>query len=204
MVTIVDYGASNLSSVAKAVAKIGYNPVVTSDPNAVEEAQAIILPGVGAAGDAMSRLESAGLKTAITRSIDKGVPFLGICLGLQVLLTESRESGGRKCLDIISGSVLRLPPGIKVPHIGWNQVSQKRRHPVLDGIPDNSFFYFVHSYYVSPTDRNLIVGETNYGLDFCSLLIRDNLVATQFHPEKSGKEGLHLLANFLMFAGFRT
>ncbi|MEW6033283.1 MAG: imidazole glycerol phosphate synthase subunit HisH [Chloroflexota bacterium] len=201
MIAVIDYGAGNLSSVVKALTKLGCAPVVTSERSAIERARTLVLPGVGAAGHAMAALEAIGLKSAIVEAIARGVPFLGICLGLQILLTTSEESGGQPCLDVVPGEVRRLPEGLKVPHMGWNQVHQRRQHQVFCGIPDNSDFYFVHSYYVSPHDQSTVAGDTEYGVTFCSLLVKNNLVATQFHPEKSGKQGLMLLANFLEFAG---
>lgn len=199
MIAIVDYGAGNLSSVAKAVARMGCTPRITSQPEEVLSAEAVILPGVGAAGDALSRLEALSLVSPLRQLIRQGHPFLGICLGLQVLFTFSEESGGQKCLDLIPGVVRRLPQGIKVPHMGWNQVWQREKHALFSGIPDGAYFYFVHSYYGEPEDGSLIAGETDYGVSFGSILLRDNLMATQFHPEKSGETGLRLLGNFLHY-----
>jgi glutamine amidotransferase len=133
----------------------------------------------------------------IHQVVAEGRPFLGICLGLQVLFTFSEESGGQECLNIIPGRVKRLPPGVKVPHMGWNQVKQKMKHPLFSGIPDGAYFYFVHSYYGAPDDQSVIAGETSYEVTFGSMLLRHNLLATQFHPEKSGQVGLKLLRNFL-------
>lgn len=200
MIAIIDYGAGNLQSVAKALARLGRAAEVTSAPDRVLNARAVILPGVGAAGDAMRNLERLGLIEPIKRVIAEGRPFLGICLGLQVLLTSSEEGGGCRCLNVFPGTVRLLPPGLKVPQMGWNQVRQKVRHPVFDGIPDGSDFYFVHSYYADPLDRSLVAGETEYGTAFCSVLVKGNLVATQFHPEKSGGVGLRFLENFITFS----
>ncbi len=201
MIAIIDYGAGNLRSVAKAIARLGYEAMVTSDPDQVLKADIVILPGVGAAGDTMYSLERLGLVPPIKRVINENRPFLGICLGLQVLLSFTEESGGYDCLDIIRGKVRLLPPGLKVPQIGWNQVRQQRPHPLFDGIADESYFYFVHSYYVDPDDPSIVAGQTDYGIELCSLIIRDNLVATQFHPEKSGRNGLRLLDNFMKSFG---
>ncbi len=201
MIAIIDYGAGNLRSVAKAFARLGYKAVVTGDPDLVLNADIVILPGVGAAGDTMYSLKKLGLVAPIKRVISENRPFLGICLGLQVLLSFTEESGGYDCLDIIPGKVRLFPPGLKVPQMGWNQVRQQMPHPLFDGIADDSYFYFVHSYYVDPDDRSVVAGRTDYGIEFCSVIIRDNLVATQFHPEKSGRIGLCLLANFMKSFG---
>ena len=200
MIAIVDYGAGNLRSVSKAIAKLGYEFKVTSEAPDVLNAEAVILPGVGAAGDTMSSLEALGLVEPLSRVIVENRPFFGVCLGLQVLFTATEEGGRYRCLDLLPGEVRRLPEGLKVPHMGWNQVKQRVSHPLFDGIPDEANFYFVHSYYGDPLDRSLIAGETEYGISFGSVLIRDNLVATQFHPEKSGNLGLRLYHNFLKFS----
>jgi glutamine amidotransferase len=196
-VTIIDYGAGNLRSVARAVAHNGYDPLVTCEARAIDEAEALILPGVGAASDAMRNLQQGGLVQPIRDYIASGRPFLGVCMGQQALLSVSEEGGEHACLDVISGRVKRLPRGLKVPHMGWNQVRQRVAHPVFDGIDDNAFFYFVHSYYPSPESDDTVIGETEYGVTFASVLARENLVATQFHPEKSGTTGLRFYGNFL-------
>ena len=196
-VVIVDYGAGNLRSVARAVAYHGYEPVVSCEPRAVDSAEALILPGVGAAADTMRNLRERGLVEPVRRFIDSGRPFLGVCMGLQALLDVSEEGGEHRCLGVISGRVKRLPSGLKVPHMGWNRVRQVRPHPIFEGIEDGAYFYFVHSYYPVPQDPSVVIGETDYGLTFPSVVARDNLVATQFHPEKSGQAGLRLYANFL-------
>ncbi len=203
MITIIDYGAGNLSSVDKAFRKLGRETTITSDPSVVESAAIIVLPGVGAAGDAMKSLHGLGLIEPIKESITRGVPFFGICLGMQVLLTETEESGGQRCLGVVPGFVRLLSPELKVPHIGWNQVHQQVRHPLFEGIPDKANFYFVHSYYPDPGDQNAVAGTTEYGAVFCSAIAQDNILATQFHPEKSGNWGLRLLRNFLRFADAR-
>ena len=199
-VVIIDYGAGNLRSVARAVADQGYEPLVTREARAIEAAEALILPGVGAAADTMRNLNQGGLVEPIRAYVGSGRPFLGVCMGQQALLSVSEEGGEHQCLDLIAGRVRRLPGGLKVPHMGWNQVRQRQPHPVLDGIEDGAFFYFVHSYYPDPEDKDVVIGETDYGVTFASVLARDNLVATQFHPEKSGAPGLRFYANFLAHA----
>jgi glutamine amidotransferase len=199
-VVIIDYGAGNLRSVVHAVTKVGYRPVVTSNYKSVTGADALILPGVGAAADTMSNLRKLGLIEPISEYIAGNRPFLGICIGLQVLFTISEEGGWHECLGIIPGRVKRLPSGLKTPHMGWNQVCQRRPHPIFSNIPDKTNFYFVHGYYAEPDDRSLILADTEYGIAFGSVLASNNLVATQFHPEKSGEIGLRLYQNFFNFA----
>ncbi len=196
-IVIIDYGAGNLRSVYKAVGKLGYEPKITHVPDDILSADAVILPGVGAGGDTMMALERLGLVTPVKNYVAKNSPFMGICIGMQVLLTGTEEGGWHECLDIIRGRVIRLPEGQKIPHMGWNQVKQKTVHPIFTGIPDNANFYFVHSYYANPEDKKLIAGETEYGVSFPSVIIKDNLVATQFHPEKSGELGLKIYDNFI-------
>lgn len=206
---IVDYGAGNLRSVAKAFEKLGAAPLVTSDASGLESAAAVVLPGVGAAADTMSSLGRLGLVEPLRKHIELGRPFFGVCLGLQVLLDGSEEGGWQPCFGLIPGAVRRFPPPthdtpgplLKVPHMGWNRVRQRVGHPIFDGIPDGAYFYFVHSYFADPRDRSSVAGETDYGVSFPSILIRDNVVATQFHPEKSGDIGLRMYANFLAWAG---
>jgi glutamine amidotransferase len=163
-------------------------------------AQAAILPGVGAAADTMVNLQKLGLVSPIRRFIAEGRPFLGICIGLQILFSGTEEGGWHECLDIIPGIVRRLPRGLKIPHMGWNQVRQRIHHPIFNGIPDEANFYFVHSYYVEPHDRSIVVGETEYGAPICSVTAKGNLIATQFHPEKSGEFGLKIYDNFIKTA----
>ena len=195
-IAIIDYGAGNLRSVAKAFEKLGYQPQVTQNPSAVLKADAVILPGVGAAGDAMGNLLAKGLVEPIQKVIAGNKPFFGVCLGLQMLF-ESTEEGGAECLGIFPGKVKRLPDGVKVPHMGWNQVTAKRDHPIFIGLPQGNNFYFVHSYYADPNQRELIIGETDYGIFFPSALGKGNPVAIQFHPEKSGELGLKIYRNFI-------
>jgi glutamine amidotransferase len=196
-VVIVDYGAGNLRSVARAVAHVGHEPEVTSDPHDVSAADALILPGVGAAADTMRNLREHKMVEPVREYIASGRPFFGVCMGQQALLSVSEEGGEHECLGIIPGRVKKLPGGQKVPHMGWNNVRQTSAHPIFEGIPDESYFYFVHSYYPEPADPSVVIGETEYGVTFASVLARDNIVATQFHPEKSGEMGLRMYRNFL-------
>ncbi|NPA15629.1 MAG: imidazole glycerol phosphate synthase subunit HisH [Deferribacteres bacterium] len=196
MIVVVDYGRGNLRSVEKALQKLGYATKVSSDPEEVVKADKLVLPGVGAFGDCMDNLSSYGLKEAVLDFIRSGKPFLGICLGLQLLFSESEEYGPVKGLDVIPGRVKRFPRGLKVPHMGWNTVRIVRENPLLSGVPDNSYFYFVHSYYVAPESEDVVSTLTDYGLDFVSMINYENIFATQFHPEKSQKVGLRFLDNF--------
>ena len=200
IIAIVDYGAGNLRSVTNAITKLGYQPKITSSPSEVLNAQAVILPGVGAAADTVENLEKLGLTSTIRRFIAEDRPFFGVCIGLQILFTGTEEGGWHECLGVIPGKVKRLPQGLKIPHIGWNQVKQRLTHPVFEGIPDETNFYFVHSFYAVPKDISLVAGTTSYGVSMCSMIIKDNLIATQFHPEKSGEHGLKMYANFLKTA----
>jgi glutamine amidotransferase len=200
MIAIIDYGAGNLRSVVNAVTHLGYEIKLTSRKQDVLDAGIIILPGVGAGGDTMDNLNKLDLADAIRRVVAEDRPFLGVCIGLQVLFTYTEEDGRHDCLGVIPGKVQKLPAGLKVPHMGWNQVKQLKKHPVFDGIPDNSNFYFVHSYYPVPDDKSVVLGETDYGISFMSAVARGNLVATQFHPEKSGAMGLKFYDNFIKSA----
>jgi len=186
--------------VVNAISKLGYQAKVTRVPHEVLNAQAVILPGVGAAADTMANLQRLELVSPIRRFIAEGRPFLGICIGLQVLFSGTEEGGWHECLGIIPGVVRRLPPGLKIPHIGWNQVKQRASHPIFRGIPEEAYFYFVHSYYATPDDRSLVVGETDYGIPICSVVAKGNLIATQFHPEKSGESGIKIYDNFIKIA----
>ena len=200
MIAIIDYGTGNLRSVANAITRLGYQPKITSHPDEVLNAQAVILPGVGAAADTMENLKALGMVDPICQLIAEERPFFGVCIGLQILCTSTEEGGEHECLDVIPGRVRKLPPRLKIPHMGWNQVKQKVSHPVFEGIPDGANFYFVHSYYVQPDDSSLIAGETEYGIPICSVVARGNLIGTQFHPEKSGELGLRMYSNFLKMA----
>ena len=199
-IVVIDYESGNLRSVARAVEKAGVKPAVTSDPKAIDGADGVILPGVGSGPAAMAALQARGLVSPLLDYIDSGRPFLGVCLGLQLLL-EATDEGDADCLGLVSGRVRRLPDGLKVPHMGWNTVQFRVEHPLWDGIPQDSHFYFVHSYYADPVERENVAGVTEYGVPFCSIYARDNVVATQFHPEKSGANGLRIYANFVRQAG---
>lgn len=199
-VVIVDYGAGNLRSVARAVAHAGVEAVVSAEARVVERAKALIMPGVGAAADTMANLRESGLDGPIREYIAAGKPFLGICMGFQALFDVSEEGGTHECLGVLPGRIVRFPQGLTVPHIGWNTVELIREHPVFEGIPSGSYFYFVHSYYPQPEDESMVIGETEYGVRFPAVMGEGNLIATQFHPEKSSEAGLRLYANFLRLA----
>ena len=198
MIAIIDYGMGNLRSVQKGFEKVGHQATITNDPAAIRDAAKVILPGVGAFPDAMQELRRRELIEPIRQAIDSGKPFLGICLGLQLLFDVGWEGGRHEGLGILPGEVVRfeLPQEFKVPHMGWNQLAIRRPAPLLAGLADGVYVYFVHSYYVVPADRNVIATETSYPQPFTSMIWRDNLFATQFHPEKSQADGLRMLKNF--------
>jgi glutamine amidotransferase len=196
MIAIVDYDMGNLRSVQKGFEKVGASATITRDPSVIATASKLVLPGVGAFGVCMEKLESYRLIEPIKEFIASGKPFLGICLGLQLLFEESDEFGSKKGLSILKGKVLRFPAsGLKVPHMGWNSVELQKKSRLMEGIDDGSYFYFVHSYYVEPVN-SVTLGTTGYGETFCSAVEMDNVFATQFHPEKSQKAGLMILENF--------
>jgi len=198
MLAIIDYQMGNLRSVQKGFEKVGHAAAITSDPATVAAADKIVLPGVGAFPDAVAELRRRGLVEPIRAAIAAGKPFLGICLGLQLLFEVGHEGGRHEGLGILRGEVARfqLPAEYKVPHMGWNQLKIRRRPPILAGLEDGAFAYFVHSYCVIPRDADVVATETDYGGPFCSMVWRDNLFATQFHPEKSQSDGLRMLKNF--------
>lgn len=208
MIAIIDYKAGNLASVARALNHLGFECQITSDVNTIKGADRVIFPGVGSAGQAMKDLQKMGLDRAISDLYESGKPFLGICLGAQIILEESEENQ-TTCLQILAGTVKRfsipLHSGdgrdLKVPHMGWNEVALKRIHPVFKGVTPESEFYFVHSFYPAPTNTDTIIGTTDYGITFTSVLGRRNLIAVQFHPEKSGLPGLTVLKNFCSWDG---
>jgi imidazole glycerol-phosphate synthase subunit HisH len=198
MIAIVDYGMGNLRSVQKGFEKVGHQAVVTSDPAVLADAAKVVLPGVGAFEDAMAELRQRRLIEPVLAAIDSGKPFLGICLGLQLLFDTSYENGRHEGLGVLRGEVVRfeLPPEFSVPHMGWNQLAIRSQAPILEGLVEGTYVYFVHSYYVRPEDPRVIATETDYGGPFCSMIWRDNVYATQFHPEKSQTLGLRILKNF--------
>lgn len=197
MIAIIDYGMGNLRSVQAGLEFVGQEAFVTDDPQKVANAPAVVLPGVGAFGDAITRLERTGLGDAFCKAVQSGKPCLGICLGLQLLFSKSEEGGSYDGLGIIPGRVTLFSNQLKVPHMGWNQIEIKKPDMLIfRDIPDSSYVYFVHSYYVDPEDESFIATTTNYGIDFTSMIAKDNLFATQFHPEKSQKIGLQMLRNF--------
>ncbi|MCX5834035.1 MAG: imidazole glycerol phosphate synthase subunit HisH [Deltaproteobacteria bacterium] len=207
MIAIIDYRAGNLTSVARALQHLGEPCEVTADPNKIGTAHRVIFPGVGAAGEAMGNLRASGLDVCIQKAFEAGKPILGICLGTQVIFDHSEE-GDTACLGIVPGRVRRFPgelrengKPLKIPHMGWNRVDFVGDHPVFRGLPQGSEFYFVHSYYPSPADERLVAGWSDYGIRFCAAVAYRNLVAVQFHAEKSGRFGLQILKNFCSWEG---
>ncbi len=195
---ILDYGMGNLRSVEKAVEAVGGRPVITADPEEIRRAERLILPGVGAFGDAMKNLKQSHLDRAIRDAAGTGKPLLGLCLGLQLLFAHSEEFGSHEGLSLLPGRVMKFnEPGLRVPHIGWNQIEGNRPDPLLRDIPEGSYFYFVHSYFVEPDRQEDIVRWTSYGRRFCSIAGRGKIWGAQFHPEKSQETGKQFLRNFL-------
>jgi len=197
MIVIIDYGLGNLGSVKNTLDKLGVDSVILSSKDKIEAGSGLILPGVGSANQGMKNLRKTGLDKMIINEIKIGKPFLGICLGMQLLFSKSEE-GNVRCLNIIEGRVKKFNSQLKVPQIGWNKVkTTEDKQRLFKKIPDNSSFYFVNSYYCVPKDKSIIVGESEYGVNFCSILVKKNITATQFHPEKSGSIGLQLIKNWL-------
>lgn len=203
MVAIIDYGAGNLSSVKKALDYLGAESEITQDKSKILSASHVILPGVGSFGDAMNSMEERGLVETIKRTAVSGKPFLGICLGLQLLFESSDESAGVEGLGLFNGRIVEIPKdkGLKVPHIGWNSVSLNKSNGIFKGIDEQSYFYFVHSFYLTGADDDVVAATTQYGVNIQCAVQKGNLCATQFHPEKSGKTGLKVLKNFLEMEG---
>jgi glutamine amidotransferase len=202
-VAVVDYGAGNLVSIGRALESVGAAVTLSRDAATLRTADALVVPGVGAAGPAMVRLERRALVEPIRDWVGAGRPFLGICLGLQ-LLFEGSDEDGSTTLGLLPGRTVPLPGAPTLPHIGWNQVDRRVAHPMLEGIPDGSDLYFVHSYVVAPSDRSVVIAETTHGGSFVSAVASDATIGVQFHPERSGVDGLRLLANFVEFAAGRT
>jgi imidazole glycerol-phosphate synthase subunit HisH len=207
MIAIINYNAGNITSVARALQNIGQDFVITDDTNKLAEASRVIFPGVGAAGEAMAYLREKKLDAWLKNYVKTGKPLLGICLGTQIILDYSEENA-TDCIGLVAGSTKRFPDkltsdgqSLKIPHMGWNSVTFRRTHPVFADIATDAEFYFVHSYYPAPSDDSTVLGITDYGMNFCSVLAKDNLVAMQFHPEKSGRPGLQILRNFCAWRG---
>lgn len=203
MIVIIDYGIGNLGSVKNTLDKLGVDSVISNSKTIIRNSSALILPGVGSANQGMNNLKKLGLDQLIIMEIKREKPFLGICLGMQLLFSKSEE-GNVNCLNVIGGAVKKFNEKLKVPQIGWNQVkissfakASEDKQKLFKNIPDNSSFYFVNSYYCQPKDRLIVAAETDYGINFCSVLLKDNIVATQFHPEKSGPTGLQFIKNWL-------
>lgn len=207
MIAIINYNAGNITSVARALQNIGKKCIITDDTKKLDKATHVIFPGVGAAGEAMAYLREKKLDTWLKKYVKTGKPLLGICLGTQIILDYSEENK-TDCIGLVTGSTKRFPEklisagqALKIPHMGWNSVKLYRSHPVFDNVSPDAEFYFVHSYHPAPSDDTNVLGTTNYGMTFCSVLAKDNLVATQFHPEKSGRPGLQILKNFCAWRG---
>ena len=198
MIAIIDYGMGNLRSVQKAIEAVGHSAAVTADPDIIARADKVILPGVGAFADAIAHLRETGLADAFSEAVRAGKPCLGVCLGLQLLFDASEEDGEHVGLGLIPGRIVRFPsaPGLKIPHMGWNTLDVCKPHPILNGLEMDASVYFVHSYHARPENRTDIIAESNYPGPFAAMVARDNLVAAQFHPEKSQRVGLTMYANF--------
>jgi glutamine amidotransferase len=201
MIAIIDYNAGNLRSVVRALRHLALDCAITRDRDELISAERVIFPGVGAAGRAMDTIKAFGIDEVIEEVVARGTPFLGICLGTQIILDESEEDNA-KCLGIMRGAARKFPEmGEKIPHMGWNTLTKRAYHPIFHEIDPDAQFYFVHSYYPSPTYESEVLAETTYGISFASAIARDNVVATQFHPEKSGRFGLKMLENFSRWDG---
>lgn len=199
MIAIIDYDAGNIKSVEKALQHLGQDAVITRDADIILQADGVILPGVGAFGDAMEKLHAYGLVEVIRQCVERRIPFLGICLGLQLLFESSEESPGVEGLHILDGKIVRIPaqPGLKIPHIGWNQLSFPNKGRLFQGISENPYVYFVHSYYLQASDPGIVIAATDYGAYIHASVEKDNVFACQFHPEKSSDVGMQILRNFI-------
>ena len=195
-VAIIDYGVGNLRSVEKAFAANGHEAIVTGDENELRNASKLVLPGVGAFAACMNAFRECGLVDVVLERVASGVPLLGVCVGMQMLFEESDEFGKSRGLGLMRGCVCRFGEELVVPHVGWNSIQQRREHALFAGIADESFFYFVHSYYCEPADSAVVAGETEYGVRYASVVAQGNIFGVQFHPEKSQTAGLRLLSNF--------
>lgn len=193
---IIDYGVGNLRSVEKAFHATGCDAVVSSDERVLREAERLVLPGVGAFRACMNALAGRGFDRLVRERVEEGTPLLGVCVGMQMLFDESEEFGVSAGLGILRGRVRRFPESLRVPHVGWNQVEWRKSHPLVEGVEDKSFFYFVHSYFCDAKDEDIVLGETGYGLSYASVVARGNVCGVQFHPEKSQAAGLRLIRNF--------
>jgi imidazole glycerol-phosphate synthase subunit HisH len=201
-VAIIDYGVGNLRSIEKAIAATGTRAVISGDAAVLRAAGALILPGVGAFAACMKELTRRGFDELVIERVRTGTPLLGVCVGMQMLFEESEEFGRNKGLGLLRGTVRRFEPGLHVPHVGWNQVKQTRSHDLFSGLDDQSFFYFVHSYYCAAVDENIVLGKTDYGISYASIVAQENIAGVQFHPEKSQHAGLRLLKNFASGTNF--
>jgi len=196
MIAVIDYGMGNLRSVEKAFHHLGFKAAIVTQAAELERATHVVLPGDASFGDAMRNMRERGWEEAVLASVEAGKPFLGICVGLQLMFDESEEHGQHRGMGLLPGRVVRFPADERVPQIGWNQIDIQRPSPLLEGVPDGSFFYFVHSYYVDSASPGDCLATTEYGLDYTSVAARDNVFGVQFHPEKSQQVGLHMLRNF--------
>jgi glutamine amidotransferase len=195
-IAIIDYGVGNLRSIEKAFAATGHNAVITNDVQVLRDARALVLPGVGAFAACMNALAANGFDRLVLDRARQGVPLMGICVGMQMLFDESEEFGKTQGLGLLHGAVRRFNGDLRVPHVGWNQVNQRTEHTLFEAISDGSFFYFVHSYFCEPIESKIVIGETDYGAGYASVVARENICGVQFHPEKSQASGLQLLGNF--------
>jgi len=200
VIAVADYGAGNLHSIGMGLRRRGLEVRVTDDPRVLEEAAALVVPGDGAFGPAMARLRESGFAEPIAAYVRSGRPFLGVCLGMQLLFDESVEGGSHRGLGVLPGRVVRLPETVKIPHMGWNQLRVEQVSPLLEGVPSGAYVYFVHSYYCAPSDPALVAATASYGADIAAVAGRGNVWATQFHPEKSGEVGERILNNFARWA----